>query len=84
MVPGRGGLSCQCAAAILLTLMVLLLLLLPEENLGETEIRDALHAKARFLGDIGDRDAATAAFKATEEKTAIGGSKADMVFSQIR
>eukprot|EP00878_Enallax_costatus_P019958 GHUV01021074.1.p1 GENE.GHUV01021074.1~~GHUV01021074.1.p1 ORF type:complete len:357 (+),score=103.98 GHUV01021074.1:261-1331(+) len=55
-----------------------------EGNLGETEVRDALHAKAVFLGNIGDRDAAAKAFAATEEKTASGGSKADMVFSQIR
>lgn len=55
-----------------------------EENLGETEVRDALHAKATFLGKVGDREAAAAAFKATEDKTASGGSKADMVFSQIR
>ena len=55
-----------------------------EENLGETEVRDALHAKATFLAKIGDREAAAAAYKDTEDKTASGGSKADMVFSQIR
>lgn len=43
-----------------------------------------MHAKATFLGKIGDREAAAAAFKETEDKTASGGSKADMVFSQIR
>jgi 26S proteasome regulatory subunit N7 len=55
-----------------------------EENLGETEVRDALHAKASFLGSIGDGEAAAAAFKDTEDKTASGASKADMVFAQIR
>jgi 26S proteasome regulatory subunit N7 len=55
-----------------------------EENLGETEVRDALHAKANFLGKVGDREAAATAYKETEDKTASGGSKADMVFSQIR
>jgi 26S proteasome regulatory subunit N7 len=55
-----------------------------EENLGETEVRDALHAKASFLGGIGDREAAAAAYKDTEDKTASGASKADMVFAQIR
>eukprot|EP00879_Flechtneria_rotunda_P004844 GHRR01005117.1.p1 GENE.GHRR01005117.1~~GHRR01005117.1.p1 ORF type:complete len:388 (+),score=142.07 GHRR01005117.1:202-1365(+) len=55
-----------------------------EENLGETEVRDALHAKAEFYGRIGDRDAATKAYKDAEEKTASGASKADMVFSQVR
>lgn len=48
------------------------------------QVRDALHAKATFLGKTGERDAATKAYAATEEKTASGGSKADMVFSQIR
>lgn len=47
-------------------------------------MRDAVHAKANFLGKIGDREAAAAAYKETEDKTASGGSKADMVFSQIR
>lgn len=47
-------------------------------------MRDALHAKANFLGKIGDREAAAKAYKETEDKTASGGSKADMVFSQIR
>lgn len=43
-----------------------------------------MHAKANFLGKVGDREAAAAAYKETEDKTASGGSKADMVFSQIR
>eukprot|EP00877_Chromochloris_zofingiensis_P004593 jgi/Chrzof1/14134/Cz08g26100.t1 len=55
-----------------------------EENLGETEVRDAMHAKAEFLGRIGDREAAAKAYQETEEKTASGGSKADMIFSQTR
>lgn len=55
-----------------------------EENLGETEVRDAMHAKAEYLGRIGDREAAAQAYGETEEKTASGGAKADMVFSQIR
>jgi len=55
-----------------------------EENLGETEVRDAMHAKAEYLGKIGDQEAAAKAYQETESKTASGGSKADMVFSQIR
>jgi 26S proteasome regulatory subunit N7 len=55
-----------------------------EENLGETEVRDALHARAEYLGSIGDREGATKAYTETEEKTASGGAKADIVFSQIR
>jgi hypothetical protein len=55
-----------------------------QENLGETEVRDALLAKAEFLADIGDREAATKAFEAAEAKTAGSGNKMDLVFSQIR
>ncbi len=55
-----------------------------EENLGETEVRDALHAKADYLAAIGDRDAAVKAYAATEAKTAGSGNKMDLVFSQIR
>ncbi|KAI8462724.1 MAG: 26S proteasome subunit RPN7-domain-containing protein [Monoraphidium minutum] len=55
-----------------------------EENLGETEVRDATHARAEYLGRIGDREGAAKAYGETEEKTASGGAKADMVFSQIR
>lgn len=55
-----------------------------EENLGETEVRDALAAKAEYLGRVGDRAAAAEAFQRAEEKTASGGAKADMIFSQTR
>ncbi|MEW5300683.1 MAG: hypothetical protein WDW36_003596 [Sanguina aurantia] len=55
-----------------------------QENLGETEVRDALLAKAEYLASIGDKDAAVAAFTKTEEKTAGGGNKLDLIFSQIR
>jgi 26S proteasome regulatory subunit N7 len=54
------------------------------ENLGETEVRDAALARAEYLGRIGDRGAAAAAYDEAEEKTASGGAKADMAFSQIR
>ncbi|KAL6763621.1 26S proteasome regulatory complex [Haematococcus lacustris] len=55
-----------------------------QENLGETEVRDALHAKALYLCAIGDREAAAKAFTETEAKTAGSGKKMDLVFSQIR
>ena len=55
-----------------------------EANLGETEVRDAMLAKAEYLGEIGSRSAATQAYDVTAAKTASGGSKADMTFSQIR
>lgn len=47
-------------------------------------MRDALLAKAEYLASIGDKDLAVAAFKTTEEKTAGGGNKLDLIFSQIR
>ncbi len=55
-----------------------------EENLGETEVRDGMLAKAEFLASIGDKPAAVAAFDAVEKKTAGSGNKVDLVFSQIR
>ena len=55
-----------------------------EENLGETDVRDACLEKAQYLLEIGDRKRATAAFKVAESKTPSVGNKIDLVFSQIR
>lgn len=55
-----------------------------EENLGETDVRDACLAKADYYASIGDRKNAVEAYKLTEEKTPSVGSKIDLVFSQIR
>jgi 26S proteasome regulatory subunit N7 len=55
-----------------------------EENLGETEVRDALHAKADYLCELSDKEAAIKAYQLTEEKTAGAGNKVDLIFSQIR
>lgn len=55
-----------------------------EENLGETEVRDALTARAAYLGRIGDRAAAAEAYAAAEAKTAGGGARADLLFAQAR
>lgn len=55
-----------------------------EANMGEQEVRDALLARAEHLAALGDKEAATAAFAATEAKTAGVGNKMDLVFSQIR
>lgn len=55
-----------------------------ETNQGEQEIRDALLAKAEFIASIGDREAATTAFAASEAKTTGSGLKMDLVFSQLR
>ncbi|KAK9817917.1 hypothetical protein WJX72_004298 [[Myrmecia] bisecta] len=55
-----------------------------EENLGESEVREALLAKADYLCKIGDRTAAQEAYKVTEGKTAGVGLKMDLVFSLLR
>mmetsp|Transcript_223 Transcript_223/g.728 ORF Transcript_223/g.728 Transcript_223/m.728 type:complete len:398 (-) Transcript_223:98-1291(-) len=55
-----------------------------EENLGESEVREALLAKANFLANIGDKEAAFAAFEATEGKTVAMGQKMDLMFSILR
>lgn len=55
-----------------------------EENLGETEVRDAVQAKADYYAQIGDRDAAAKAYQDTESKTASVATKTDLVFNQIR
>ena len=55
-----------------------------EENLGETEVRDALLARADYLAKIGDKEGAVKAYAATEEKTTGSGNKVDLVLSQIR
>lgn len=54
------------------------------ENLGQMEVRNAMQAKADYLGHIGDAPAAAQAYSETEQKTASVGHKVDLVFSQIR
>jgi len=55
-----------------------------EKNQGETEIRDAMLAKAEFLCKIGEKDDALTAFRLTFEKTVSLGMKLDLIFHQIR
>lgn len=55
-----------------------------QENHGETEVREALLAKADYLASIGDLAAALEAFRVTEEKTVALGQKMDIVFSVLR
>lgn len=55
-----------------------------ETNLGETEIRDAMLAKAEYLCRIGEKDEALTAFRLTYEKTVSLGMKLDLIFHQIR
>ncbi|DBA66487.1 hypothetical protein WJX79_005321 [Trebouxia sp. C0005] len=55
-----------------------------EENLGDTEVKEALTAKADYLCRIGDRESARVAYKKAEEKTAGSGPKMDLVFSVLK
>merc|ERR1739844_268749 len=55
-----------------------------EENLGESEHRDTLLAKAEFLTKIGEKDAAIEAVRKTMEKTVGLGNRMDLIFHNIR
>merc|ERR1712226_1196334 len=55
-----------------------------ETNLGESELRDTLLAKAEYLTKIGDKDAAIEAVRKTMEKTVGLGNRMDLVFHNIR
>lgn len=55
-----------------------------EDNLGETEVRDALLARADYLAKLGDKEGAVKAYATTEERTTGSGNKVDLVLSQIR
>lgn len=55
-----------------------------EKNLGESEVREALLAKAEHFVRIGDRDNAVSAYRTTSEKTVAIGQRLDIVFAQIR
>eukprot|EP00898_Chlorokybus_atmophyticus_P003190 jgi/Chlat1/3872/Chrsp26S04015 len=55
-----------------------------EENLGDTEVREALLAKAEYFVNIGDKDKALAALQVTEDKTVAVGQKMDLVFTVLR
>ena len=55
-----------------------------EEQEGETEVRAALVAKAQYLADTGDAEAAAKAFEAAEAKTAGAGPKLDLVLCRAR
>lgn len=54
------------------------------ENLGESELREALLKKAEYLATIGDKAAAIEAVRKTAEKTVGLGNKMDLVFLNIR
>ncbi|CAG8576450.1 9841_t:CDS:2 [Paraglomus brasilianum] len=55
-----------------------------EQNLGETEICDAMLAKANFFANIGDKEKALTAYRAALEKTAGLGSRIDIIFCFVR
>eukprot|EP00475_Leptophrys_vorax_P015880 TRINITY_DN2225_c0_g1_i1.p2 TRINITY_DN2225_c0_g1~~TRINITY_DN2225_c0_g1_i1.p2 ORF type:complete len:418 (-),score=147.91 TRINITY_DN2225_c0_g1_i1:1577-2791(-) len=54
------------------------------ENLGETEVRDAHYAKAKFYDRIGDTETALKIYEEAYEKTVGTGQKIDLVFDIIR
>jgi len=55
-----------------------------EENLGESETREALLKKAEYYALICDKDAAVEAVRKTNEKTVGLGNRMDLVFLNIR
>ncbi|CAB4428902.1 unnamed protein product [Rhizophagus irregularis] len=55
-----------------------------EKNLGETEISDALLAKAEYFAKIGDKEKAIAAYRIALDKTPGLGSRIDIIFCFVR
>jgi len=55
-----------------------------KENLGESEVREALLKKAEYLAQIGDKEATIEAVRQTNEKTVGLGNRMDLVFLNIR
>ncbi|CAL9179443.1 unnamed protein product, partial [Musa hybrid cultivar] len=55
-----------------------------EENLGESEVREAHLAKSLFFIRIGDKEKALEQLKTTEEKTVAACQKMDLVFYTLQ
>lgn len=55
-----------------------------EENLGESEVREAMLAKALFFIRVADKDRALDQLEATKTKTVAVGLKMDLVFHALR
>ncbi|URE47483.1 protein transport protein SEC61 subunit [Musa troglodytarum] len=55
-----------------------------EENLGESEVREAHLAKSLFFIRIGDKENALEQLKTTEGKTIAAGQKMDLVFYTLQ
>ena len=50
-----------------------------EDNLGDSEVREAMLAKAEHFAEVGDREAALKAFEECEAKTVAIGQKMEIV-----
>lgn len=55
-----------------------------EENLGESEVREALLARATYLCKIGAKDEALQAYRITSDKTVSLSQRLDISFTQAR
>ncbi len=55
-----------------------------QTNQGESELREALLARATHFAQIGDKERALSALRGTSEKTVAVGQKLDLLFTQIR
>lgn len=55
-----------------------------EEEEGDVEVKDMLVKKAVYLANVGDVEAARAAFGVAEAKTAGSGPRMDLCFEQLR
>eukprot|EP01104_Vermistella_antarctica_P008904 TRINITY_DN226_c3_g2_i1.p1 TRINITY_DN226_c3_g2~~TRINITY_DN226_c3_g2_i1.p1 ORF type:complete len:391 (+),score=107.01 TRINITY_DN226_c3_g2_i1:261-1433(+) len=55
-----------------------------EENLGESEIREALVERATFLAQIGEREESEKAYRICVEKSPSRGLQLDIILTQIR
>ncbi|XP_033647483.1 26S proteasome non-ATPase regulatory subunit 6-like [Asterias rubens] len=55
-----------------------------EQNLGETEVRDAFLRKAEHLCRIGEKEACLTAFRKAFDKTIALGHRLDIIFHLIR
>lgn len=55
-----------------------------EDSEGETEIREAMIAKAHYLSKIGNKADALTQFRAIFDKTVLPGCRLDMTFHLIR
>ncbi|KAI9229738.1 MAG: 26S proteasome subunit RPN7-domain-containing protein [Piptocephalis tieghemiana] len=55
-----------------------------EENLGESEVADALRVRAEHFARIGDKETAITAYRTAFDKTAPVGHRLDLLFALLR